>query len=351
MLGGSCSMYPFARSSRRWTNADEGISNPVACYRFPGRYAVSGVVARSLPRRGWQGTSGRWPVKPRPFDYLMPVTLTAAYELLSAHGDDAKPIAGGQSLVPMMNLRLASPSLLLDIRKLEDLQGITRNGDMIRIGALTRHYEIATSELIQMRVPLLTKAVKHVAHLAVRNRGTFGGSCCHADPAAEFPACCVLLGAVMELGSLRGTREVSANEFFQGMFETAIAADELLLAVHIPVAQPDALFSFHELSRRQGDFALSGVAARARRSGETWSTDWVAFGVSSRPVSLLSVKSLFDAAGVGEMSFDSIAMAIAEDLPFEVADDDTMQTKRLWTAELVERCRKDFADRFSGISL
>jgi carbon-monoxide dehydrogenase medium subunit len=290
-------------------------------------------------------------VKPRPFEYFAPTTLKAAYELLQASGDEAKAMAGGQSLVPMMNLRLSSPSILIDIRKIEDLRGISRHGDMIRIGALTRHNEIAKSQLIATHAPLLTKAISHVAHIAVRNRGTFGGSCCHADPAAELPACCVLLGAVMQIGSLRGSREVSANDFFQGLFETAIAADELLLAVHIPVAQPDALFAFHELSRRQGDFALSGVAARARRSSQKWNTDWVAFGVSDRPEQLLSVKALFDGGSVDDCAQGLIAAAVAHDLPTDGAEDIVIRSRRVWTAELVDRCRKEFADCFSGRTL
>ena len=286
-------------------------------------------------------------MKPRPFSYIAPSTLKAAFELLSEHGDGAKAIAGGQSLVPMMNLRMAAPSLLIDIRKVEDLQGVAINGDMIRIGALTCHYEIDTDELIATYAPLLKKAVKHVAHLAVRNRGTFGGSCCHADPAAEFPACCVLLGAVMELGSLRGSRKVSASEFFQGTFETAVAADELLIAVHIPVAQADALFSFHELSRRQGDFALSGVSARARPSVQGWNTDWVAFGVSNRPIPLLCVKKVFDASGIAKAARELIVEAVAGDLMFDGTEDDMLPAKRVWTAELVERCRQEFSDCFS----
>jgi carbon-monoxide dehydrogenase medium subunit len=289
-------------------------------------------------------------VKPRTFEYLAPISLSGAYDALSEHGDEAKALAGGQSLVPMMNLRVASPSLLIDIRKIEELRGITRNGDMLRIGALTRHEEIASSDLVTTCAPLLAKAVKYVAHMAVRNRGTFGGSCCHADPAAEFPACCVLLRAVMELGSSRGTREVLASEFFQGPFTTAVTPDELLLAVHIPVAQPDALFSFHELSRRQGDFAMSGVAARARRVAERWNTDWVAFGVSDRPVQLPSVKDLFDSLGLARPAHDRVVSALGEDLQVEFYEEG-LEIKRLWTAELIERCRSEFADCFSGRAL
>lgn len=289
-------------------------------------------------------------MKPRSFEYLAPNTLLGAYDLLTEHGDAARPIAGGQSLVPMMNLRVVSPSALIDLRRIEELRGITRNGDMLRIGALTRHEEIASSDFVARCAPLLGKAVKSVAHLAVRNRGTFGGSCCHADPAAEFPACCVLLRAVMELGSSRGTREVSAGEFFQGPFTTVIAPDELLLAVHIPVARPDELFSFHELSRRQGDFAMAGVAARARCAGERWNTDWVGFGVSDRPVQLPSVKALLDEIGVAQAAPDRVRAALADDLELD-SYQEGIEAKRVWMAELVDRCRSEFADRFSGRAL
>lgn len=174
-------------------------------------------------------------MKPRPFEYRRATALAEVYEVLSARPDDARIVAGGQSLVPMMNLRLVSPSLLLDIGGIDDLRGITLNGDMLRIGSLVRHCEVSSDKLIARHAPLLAKAVKHVAHLAIRNRGTFGGSCCHADPAAEFPACSLLLGAVMEIGSARGTREVAAVDFFQGLFTTAVRSDELLLAVNAQV--------------------------------------------------------------------------------------------------------------------
>ena len=189
-------------------------------------------------------------MKPRPFEYRRAANLAEVYAQLSEHGDSAKIVAGGQSLVPMMNLRLVSPSILLDIGGIDELRGIALNGDMLRIGALVRHCEMESSPLISRHAPLLAKAVEHVAHLAIRNRGTFGGSCCHADPAAEFPACSLLLGAVMEIASVRGTREVAAADFFHGPFTTAVQPDELLLAIHIPAALPDALFAFHELSHR-----------------------------------------------------------------------------------------------------
>lgn len=287
-------------------------------------------------------------MKPRPFEYRRAATLAEVYALLSTHGDAAKVVAGGQSLAPMMNLRLASPSLLLDIGGVDVLRGTTLNGDMLRIGSLVRHCEVASDDLIARHAPLLASAVKHIAHPAIRNRGTFGGSCCHADPAAEFPACSLLLGAVMEIGSVRGTREVAAADFFQGLFTTAVQPDELLLAVHVPVALPDAIFAFHELSRRQGDFALSGIAARARCVGAAWVTDWVAFGVSDRPQALPAVKDLFDGHGLMQPGDDDIERAIVSDLIDEGLDHETLRFRRVLTAELVERCRAEFAGSFNG---
>ena len=148
----------------------------------------------------------------------------------------------------------------------------------------------------------------------------------------NFPAAAFCCERFLELGSSRGTREVSASEFFQGPFTTAIAPDELLLAVHIPVAQPDALFSFHELSRRQGDFAMAGVAARARCSGERWDTDWVGFGVSDRPVQLSNVKALFDEIGVAHGAHDRVRAALAGDLQLDLYEEG-VEIKRVWTAD------------------
>jgi len=287
-------------------------------------------------------------MKPRPFAYRRASSLADVYALLSGHGDAAKLVAGGQSLVPMMNLRLVSPALLLDISRLDDLRGITLNGDMLRIGALVRHCEIAEDPLIARHAPLLAAAIAHVAHLAVRNRGTFGGSCCHADPAAELPACCLLLGAIMEIGSSRGTREVAAADFFHGPFVTSVAADEVLLAVHVPAALPDALFAFHELARRQGDFALSGVAARARCVSGAWISDWVAFGVSDRPLVLAAVKDLFDAEGLLTPGEDEVMRAVEGDLVDDGSDTDAVRLRRVLTAELIRRCRAEFTCAFRG---
>ncbi|MBR1231745.1 xanthine dehydrogenase family protein subunit M [Bradyrhizobium sp. AUGA SZCCT0182] len=280
-------------------------------------------------------------MKPRSFEYRRVANLEEAYELLSKYADDAKIIAGGQSLVPMMNLRLASPSVLVDIGGIDELKRTSCDGEVLRIGSLTRHRQVETDELIARNAPLLVLAVQHVAHLAVRNRGTFGGSICHADPAAEFPACSLLLQAEMELGSVRGIRSVPANEFFHGPFMTSVEADEVLLAVKIRSAASDEHFAFHELSRRQGDFAMSGVAARAKFAPQRIETRWVGFGVSGHPILLPAVTELFTERAFDAVSESEVRAAVDDDLPAEDDDVEKVMLQRTLTSELVQRCASD----------
>jgi aerobic carbon-monoxide dehydrogenase medium subunit len=267
--------------------------------------------------------------------------LEEAYALLSKYTDDAKIIAGGQSLVPMMNLRLVSPSVLVDIGGLEELRRTSCNGEVLRIGSLTRHRQVETDELVARHAPLLAVAVQHVAHLAVRNRGTFGGSVCHADPAAEFPACSLLLQADMELGSARGIRDVPADEFFHGPFMTAVEPDEVLLAIKIRSAAADEHFAFHELSRRQGDFAISGVAARAKFAPQLVETRWVGFGISAHPILLPAVTDLFTRRAFEAVSQSEVRAAVDEDLPADDHDVEKVMLQRTLTTELVQRCASD----------
>jgi len=174
------------------------------------------------------------PVKPRPFDYQRVTSLAEAYALLSEHGDSAKVVAGGQSLVPMMNLRLVSPALLLDIGALDELRGVTLNGDMLRIGPLVRHCDIASDDLIARHAPLLAKAVGHVAHLAVRNRGTFGGSLAQADPAGDWPALALAFGATIHATNAKGPRRIAVDKFFTNLFTTALEQGDVLTHVAFP---------------------------------------------------------------------------------------------------------------------
>jgi aerobic carbon-monoxide dehydrogenase medium subunit len=201
-------------------------------------------------------------VKAPAFDYARVRSLAEALSLLSEHGGEAKIIAGGQSLVPALNLRLLAPALLIDIGALDELRGISVDGKTVRIGALTRHVDLERSPEIAEHAPLLSKAVAHVAHPAIRNRGTFGGNLAHADPASELPACALALGARMIVAGAQGERSVPAEAFFTGLFQTALSAEEILIAVEVPVRRAEERFAFVELARRSGDYALVGLACR-----------------------------------------------------------------------------------------
>jgi carbon-monoxide dehydrogenase medium subunit len=199
-------------------------------------------------------------VKAPKFSYARPDTLAEALALLAEHGEEARILAGGQSLMPTLNMRLSQPRVLVDINRIAELAGITLEDGHVRIGALTRHAEVAASPVVSRHLPLIAEAMPHVAHVAVRNRGTFGGSMALADPAAEMPACALALGATLVLASVRGRREVPAEAFFRGLYATARQPDEILVEARIPVGQPGSVAVFLELARRHGDFALAGLA-------------------------------------------------------------------------------------------
>jgi carbon-monoxide dehydrogenase medium subunit len=203
-------------------------------------------------------------MKPAQFEYDDPRTMEDALDLLSRHGDECKVLAGGQSLVPLMNFRLARPARLIDINGVDSLSHITREDGSLVIGAMTRHTQIEHSAEVAQGWPLLTEAIGWVGHSQIRNRGTIGGSVAHADPAAELPAAFAALDATFQLRSKRGTRVLSWQEFFVSEFTTALAPDELVSAVHVPAQDPSTGTAFVEYARRHGDFALGGAAVTVR---------------------------------------------------------------------------------------
>jgi carbon-monoxide dehydrogenase medium subunit len=198
------------------------------------------------------------------FAYKKVASLDEALQRLHEHGDAARVLAGGQSLLPALNLRLTHPQWLIDIGGLEALRGQRLQHEVLELGALTTHRELASSALVKKHLPLLAMAVPYVAHAAIRNRGTIGGSLALADPAAEYPAVAVACEASMLLRSVRGERKVKARDYFQGLYQTALESDEILCAVEFPVAKPGERFAFEELARRHGDYAMAGLAARAQ---------------------------------------------------------------------------------------
>ena len=203
-------------------------------------------------------------MKASAFDYVRATSLAEALDLLRRHGAEAKLLAGGQSLLPALNLRLSAPGILIDISGIEALRGVRVTASVTRIGALTRHVDLQNSAEIAAHAPLLARAIVHVAHPAIRSRGTIGGSLANADPAAELPACALALRARMVVQSLRGERVIPAADFFTGLFETALAEDEILTAIEIDPATPGDVCGFAELSRRSGDYAIVGLAAHGR---------------------------------------------------------------------------------------
>ena len=198
------------------------------------------------------------------FAYHRASSLVEALRLLEHYGDAARVLAGGQSLLPALNLRLTHPQCLIDISELAELRGEKLVGSVIELGALTTHRALACSAMIGKHLPLLAMAVPYVAHAAIRNRGTLGGSLALADPAAEYPAVALACEARMRLRSVRGERKVKASDYFQGLYQTALDNDEILCAVEFPIARPNERFGFQELARRHGDYAMAGLAARVQ---------------------------------------------------------------------------------------
>ena len=201
-------------------------------------------------------------MKPAPFEYYAPTTVEEVLDLLAEHGYDAKVLAGGQSLIPTMNFRLAQPSILIDLNKISDLFFIRpdENGGL-HVGAMTRHAQVESDPLVAERVPLVAETMPKIGTTQIRNRGTFGGSIAHADPSAELPAVSLALEGRFRLRSQKGDRWVSAKEFFVGIFTTLLEPDELLVEVALPTIQPNTGWALEEVARRPHDFALVGVAA------------------------------------------------------------------------------------------
>jgi aerobic carbon-monoxide dehydrogenase medium subunit len=197
------------------------------------------------------------------FDYVKPKTLSEVFGLMEQYGDDARLIAGGQTLLATLNMRLSEPQLLIDIKGLAELKGIAVRGEYLRIGALVTHTEIESSPLVALHAPMLAQAAPHIAHRAIRNLGTLGGSIAFADPAAEWPVCALALDAVIILLSKAGERRVASEDFFLGLYLTSAKPEEIVAAVEFPIFQAGDIQNFSELARRHGDYAVVGLAARS----------------------------------------------------------------------------------------
>ena len=259
-------------------------------------------------------------MKPAPFEYFAPSTIEAALDLLNQHGDSAKLLAGGQSLVPAMNFRLLQPSALIDLNGIDGFDGIAASEHGVRIGAMARQAALESDKAIAERVPLLSETMPHIAHAQIRNRGTLGGSLVHADPAAELPVVAVALDAEMTLASKSGERVVPAADFFKGMFTTEVGPDEILTEVFWPAQPSSSGWAFRELARRSGDYAMAGVAVLVALAtdGTCQSARLVYLNVGDGPVDAKQAAAMLVGEQGGRALFEAAADQAAkhEIMPF-----------------------------------
>jgi carbon-monoxide dehydrogenase medium subunit len=277
-------------------------------------------------------------VKPAPFAYIKAKTLKEAVTLLAKHKDDARLLAGGQSLIATLNMRLSAPDLLIDINGIKNLNGIAKKGKYVEIGALARHAQVERSDVIAKHAPLIALAMPHIGHPAIRNRGTFGGSIAFADPAAELPACLLALGGEIDIAGPRGKRKVRADAFFKGLFETALRPQEMIIAVRVPAADKTTRVGFAELARRHGDYAMVGLAASARGNGKGLANVRLAyFGVGDTPI---RVKKAEAALAAGDV--DAAVKALDLDPHDDVQA--TAKTKKHLAGVLLRRVAKQLME-------
>jgi carbon-monoxide dehydrogenase medium subunit len=288
-------------------------------------------------------------MKPAPFEYVRPSTVDEALLALRTHvNDDAKLLAGGQSLVPMMNFRVLQPAIIIDINRLDDLAYIRDDESHLAVGALTRHAALKSSGVIAQHAPMITAAYEHVAHATIRNRGTIGGNIAHADAASEMPAVMCALDATMVLRSHGSSRTVKAREFFLGVFSTVLEPDELLVEIRIPKRAAGEWTAFEEMNLRKGDFAMAAVAVKIRMTdGRCDEAVVYLTGVSDRPIRIEHADRKL--AG-GRLSAEEIAAA-SEAVVAEVEFGDTASVSAAYrkdlTRALIVRALADARDRSS----
>lgn len=258
-------------------------------------------------------------MKPAPFDYLVPATIDAACAALSEAGGGATLLAGGQTLMPLLNLRMSQPFIVIDINKIAALKGIKRVDKGIRVGAMTRQHEVIDSDVLARELPVLVQAVRHVGHHQTRNRGTVGGSIALGEPAAELPATTVALGASIEVQSTRGVRQIAASEFYLGPYMTVLEPDELVSGIVFPDWPQGHITVFHELAQRPGDFALVGIVGalvveqnKIVRAGLAW------FGMGPTPIRAITAEQKLLDQAVNTLDIQALAeLAITDTAPFD----------------------------------
>lgn len=277
-------------------------------------------------------------MKASAFSYTRASSVADALDLLALHGDQAKVLSGGQSLMPALNLRLSAPEMIVDIGAIQELRGITVSGGVLKIGALTRHVDLLKSPEIATHAPLLTEAIAEVAHPAIRNKGTIGGNLAHADPASELPACVMVLDATIVVCGKDGERRIPATEFFIGIYETALSPEELLVAVEIPVGKPNSIHFFHEYSRRRGDYAIVGLAASAILTGDTFADLRLGFfAVGDKPILVAASSHLIGKPVTASMLADAQA-ALDDELDPQEDQQASAGMRHYLARQLMARC-------------
>jgi carbon-monoxide dehydrogenase medium subunit len=288
-------------------------------------------------------------MKPPRFEYAAPSTVEESARLLAEAGGDAKVLAGGQSLMPMLNMRIARPDLLVDLNGVGGLDSIEADDGELVMGALVRHHDAATSDAVAASCPLIARAMPFVGHAAIRHRGTVVGSLAHADPAAELPAVAAALGATMVAASTRGERRISCDDFFRSWFTTALEPDELLTQVRFPAQHPSAGSSFAEVARRHGDFAQAGVAATLRVDGDVLrDVRLAALAVAPAPRRLTAAEAVLEGAPLGEELLEDAGAAAAAEVDPGSDMHSSADYRRRTLAALVARAVRDAADESRG---
>ena len=282
-------------------------------------------------------------MKAAAFDYVKPKALSDALSLLEQGGDDARLIAGGQTLLATLNMRLSEPSILIDITDLEELKGISVVGDKLRIGALVTHTEIEDSDLVAKHAPLLKAAAPHIAHRAIRNLGTWGGSLAYGDPAAEWPACSLSLQATMVIHGPAGERKISAKDFFIDLYTTSLEPDEILIATEISLANSHQVFYFHELARRHGDYAVAGLAAVAEKQGNVLTNcAFTFFSVGATPVMATAAQEVLNGQPLNEGLIAKAVVAARKEIDAIADITNSAEAKTHLIGVLLERSLKQF---------
>jgi carbon-monoxide dehydrogenase medium subunit len=291
-------------------------------------------------------------MKPATFEYVVVDSVMKAVTVLSEARGEAKILAGGQSLVPMLNFRLVRPAILVDINRIRELAFIEETGNTIRVGALTRHYELEISPVLAKHLPVVASAMTHVAHLAIRNRGTIGGSLSHADPAAELPMMALLLNARLHVVSSKGERTVAALDFFRDALTVDLGEDEIVTEIHLPKLPPNTGWGFEEVARRAGDFAVAAVAATVTASdGKIEEARIALTGVAPTPVRAQKAEALLRGEKIEtkliERVIEAVRSMIAPDSDLHASSDYRRHLAGVLTGRAVRAAWKRATERIA----